>query len=121
MNTAARTGTLTPDGSLLSPYARLADVLANPRLQAGHTIYLRAGTHIIDTPLHIPAGVTLRPYADEPAVIDQRAQVTGQSCTLLNLDWRSSTMPRVSAQGGSTPTDIDLFQLVLSGPHLTIH
>lgn len=58
------------NGSILSPFTDLRTALENPKLQDGHTIYLRQGTHKLTADTTIKAsGITVKPYPGEEASI----------------------------------------------------
>lgn len=70
------------DGSIVDPFTDLATAFENPRLKSGHTIYLRQGTHPLSKVVaHTVAGVTVRSYPGELAVID---------CGAFELDLNAS-------------------------------
>jgi hypothetical protein len=103
---------MTRDGSAAAPFNDLKTALENPKLKAGHTIYLRAGTHILrgDTSITAP-NVTIRPYAGEAAIIELDAadlSLNGAGLALRDVTIRSSVQQRTSAQVGSAQTDISV-------------
>jgi len=112
------------DGSILSPFTDLRTALTNQKLASGHTIYLRQGTHKLTANTAITAaGVTVKPYPNERAVIDiQQADldIDGAGVTFENLEIMSSDGGRVTEQTGSNPTDILLGGFSINGANVTM-
>src|SRR5690606_24877519 len=87
------------DGSIVDPFTDLATAFENPRLKSGHTIYLRQGTHLLSKLTeHTVAGVTVRSYPGELAVIDCGAfdLVLNASVDLRDLTVTSSVTTRAT-------------------------
>lgn len=112
------------NGSILSPFTDLRTALTNPKLTSGHTIYLRQGTHRLTADTTISAaGVTIKPYPNEHAVIDiQQADLVigGVGVTLENVEIMSSDGGRATEQTGSAPTDILMGGFNINGADFTM-
>lgn len=104
------TGTSRRDGSIIAPFQSLSEALANPRLQSGHTIWLRAGTHVLTQDIDCNAsGITIRPYGNERPIIDLGQHILvfyGADVTCLDLPFYSSDPDRETDIAGSDPADI---------------
>jgi hypothetical protein len=93
---------MTSLGTIVNPFATLNTALDDARLEAGDTIYLRAGTHTLTTDATLDtASVTLRPYGSEKAIINLNGHdltITGDNVILRDVEIKDTpTAPRTDA------------------------
>lgn len=108
------------DGSAAAPFNDLKTALENPKLQSGHTIYLRAGTHRLTADISMTAaGITVRPYQSEAVVIDLQQgnlSLSSNGLTLRDVTILSSDPQRTNSQSGSAPVDVSAGAFDLRSP-----
>lgn len=96
---------------------------SDSRMQAGHTAYLRGGNYVIVGALPFSrGGVSYQPYAQEKPTLQigtGNITIDANGITFTNLEIAGVNSNRVSAQSGSTPTDIDYYRLIVNQPNVT--
>jgi hypothetical protein len=111
---------MTTDGSAAAPFTDLKTALENPKLKAGHTIYLLSGTHVLSgNTTASAAGITVRPFRSEAVVIDMyRADLflNSNGLVLRDVSIISSDPQRISDQTGSAPNDVQTGEITINGP-----
>lgn len=102
------------DGSIDNPYT-LAEALGNTAMRPGHTLHLRGGVYA-GTYTSVLAGsaaqpIAIRSYSGEQPIVDGALTVNGADVLWEDVTIRySGWATRVSAQSGSTPSDLPASQ-----------
>lgn len=106
---------MSGDGSWANPFADLRTALQNQKLEAGDTIYLRAGTHVITEDTTINASdITICPYPGETARIEVRGDlartphqtvlsINGDNIQFINLEIAGCPTIRAMTNPGEYP------------------
>lgn len=99
------------DGSISDPFHGLTAALSNPLLNAGQTIYLRAGTYSGDVVLGVSgtpsSPIVIRAYPNERVIINGSLSINSPYTHWYGIEFtRLTNSGRQSAQNGSVPGDI---------------
>ena len=108
-------GSSSGNGTILNPWSLSAALQLTQTIKPGDTLYLREGTYQTTSqfiPFRVSFSgtptqpVTIRPYANERAIINGTMEVLGPGLIIRDLEVMSTDTRRLSSQVGPFPTDV---------------